>query len=259
MALHATTTHFADRAYMAIGRAADAPRISVSQTFARPHRSGPCSPRAGLVSGGAPHGPRAAGARPRGRPTLRTSQTDGTDPTLRLEPGRHLAPKRATATGRSTMRDRQRPRFLKPRASDAKPRLAARRRRNTPKRPAATRPQCRTPHSRGPCSLPASPAARASMRSSTTRRTRRLPLDDWEERRRERSTRLHCQANASVSVDQSDACDYRPKRKSAADAESEPSLDRPDPVESLQQQETDRLPASRRPATAGSLASPVAF
>jgi hypothetical protein len=37
-------------------------------------------------------------------------------------------------------------------------------------------------------------------------------LDDWEERRRERSRRLHCRANASVSVDQSDALDHRPKR-----------------------------------------------
>jgi hypothetical protein len=37
-----------------------------------------------------------------------------------------------------------------------------------------------------------------------------LAQDDREERRRERSTRLHCQANASVSVNQSDALEDRP-------------------------------------------------
>jgi hypothetical protein len=45
---------------------------------------------------------------------------------------------------------------------------------------------------------------RLSVRIQTT------AWDDREERRRERSTRLHCQANASVSVDQSDATDRRP-------------------------------------------------
>ena len=39
-----------------------------------------------------------------------------------------------------------------------------------------------------------------------------LALDDREERRRERLTRLDCQANASVSVDQSDAPDHRPEQ-----------------------------------------------
>jgi hypothetical protein len=35
MALHATTSHFADRSYMAIGRAGDAPRMEGStQRFA---------------------------------------------------------------------------------------------------------------------------------------------------------------------------------------------------------------------------------
>jgi hypothetical protein len=38
--------------------------------------------------------------------------------------------------------------------------------------------------------------------------------DDRKEHRRERSTRLHCQANASVSVDHSDAPDHRPQRAS---------------------------------------------
>jgi hypothetical protein len=37
-------------------------------------------------------------------------------------------------------------------------------------------------------------------------------MDDLEARQRERSTRLHCQANANVSVDQIDAVKHRPLR-----------------------------------------------
>jgi hypothetical protein len=52
--------------------------------------------------------------------------------------------------------------------------------------------------------------------------------DDWEERRRERSTRPHCQANASVGVDRSDApghrlqraCVRRPRRRPLAKTSS---------------------------------------
>jgi hypothetical protein len=52
---------------------------------------------------------------------------------------------------------------------------------------------------------PAAADAHAEQhREHKSRPTEPIPpaSDDWEERRRERSTRLHCPADASVSVDQ---------------------------------------------------------